>query len=59
MAKEEKKPSKDFEKAEPADIIKEAIAEHADIIDEAQKAIRPRQSRDDNIIDVTKPEGNL
>jgi hypothetical protein len=43
MAKEKKKPSKRSE-----------IAEHADIIKEAQKASQDRESRADNVINVTK-----
>ena len=45
MTKEEKKPSKDFEKAQ-----KVAHAEHEAIIKEAKKKIQSRESRDDNII---------
>ena len=42
MAKEEKKPSKRSEKA--------AHAEHGARIEEAQKEIQNRESRDDNVI---------
>ena len=45
MAKEEKKPSKDFEKVQ-----KEAHDEHEAIIKEAQKETRVHQSRPDNVV---------